>query len=60
MAAAGFPLRTLQEWMGHADIKTTQIYADYQPDDRREAELIEQAFSIAAISETARALSPAG
>jgi integrase len=45
MAAAGVPLRTLQEWMGHRDIKTTQIYADYQPDDRLEAELVERAFS---------------
>lgn len=45
MAATGVPLRTLQEWMGHRDIKTTQIYADYQPDDRREAELVERAFS---------------
>lgn len=43
MAAAGVPLRTLQEWMGHRDFKTTLIYADYQPSDR-EAELIERAF----------------
>jgi integrase len=28
MAAAGVPLRTLQEWMGHRDYKTTLIYAD--------------------------------
>ena len=28
-AAAGVPLRTLQEWMGHRDAKTTAIYADY-------------------------------
>jgi integrase len=33
MAAAGVPLRTLQEWMGHADSKTTQIYADYAPSE---------------------------
>jgi len=45
MAATGVPLRTLQEWMGHRDIKTTQIYADYQPDDRREAELVARVFS---------------
>lgn len=31
MAAAGVPMRTLQEWMGHADIKTTLIYAHYAP-----------------------------
>ena len=29
MAAAGVPMRTLQEWMGHRDMATTQRYADY-------------------------------
>jgi integrase len=31
MAAAGAPHRSLMEWMGHADLKTTLIYADYSP-----------------------------
>jgi integrase len=44
MAAAGVPMRTLQEWMGHRDIKTTMIYADYAPSDQ-ERELVERAFS---------------
>lgn len=44
MAASGVPLRTLQEWMGHGDIKTTQIYADYCPGDH-EADLVERAFT---------------
>ena len=44
MAAAGAPMRTLQEWMGHRDIQTTQRYADYAP-SAREAELIAAAFS---------------
>ena len=44
MAGAGVPLRTLQEWMGHRDFKTTLINADYQPDQAREAELVERAF----------------
>jgi integrase len=44
MAAAGTPMRTLQEWMGHSDFKTTLIYADYAPDDRRERDLIARAF----------------
>jgi integrase len=30
-AAAGVPMRTLQEWMGHAQLQTTEIYADYAP-----------------------------
>jgi integrase len=34
MAAAGVPMRTLQEWMGHRDIKTTERYADYMPRTR--------------------------
>ena len=38
------PLRTLQEWLGHRDYETTLVYADYQPDHRREAELVERAF----------------
>ena len=44
MAAAGVPMRTIQEWMGHRDSKTTEIYADYQPSGR-EADLVEQAFA---------------
>jgi len=43
VAAAGVPMRTLQEWMGHADFKTTLIYADYSP-SAGEAELVERAF----------------
>ena len=43
MAAAGVPMRTLQEWMGHRDFKTTLIYADYSPSEN-EAELVEAAF----------------
>jgi integrase len=43
VAAQGVPLRTLQEWMGHRDFKTTLIYADYQP-SAQDAELAERAF----------------
>ena len=45
MAAVGVPMRTLQEWLGHADFKTTLIYADYAPDERRERDLIARAFT---------------
>ncbi|HEV7774885.1 MAG TPA: tyrosine-type recombinase/integrase [Conexibacter sp.] len=43
MAAAGVPLRTLQEWLGHRDITTTQRYADYAPSEH-EGEMVEAAF----------------
>jgi integrase len=43
MAAAGTPLRTLQHWMGHADSKTTQVYAHYQPSEQ-EADAVDRAF----------------
>ncbi len=43
MAAAGTPMRTLQHWMAHADSKTTQIYAHYQPSEG-EAEAVDRAF----------------
>lgn len=43
MAAAGTPMRTLQHWMGHADSKTTQIYAHYQPSDQ-ESDAVDRAF----------------
>jgi integrase len=45
MAAAGVPLRTIQHWMGHADAKTTQVYAHYQPCDH-EADTVDQAFEV--------------
>jgi integrase len=32
MAVAGALLRAIQEWMGHADAKTAEIYAHYAPD----------------------------
>ena len=43
MAAAGVPLRTIQHWMGHADAKTTEMYAHYQPSGI-EASMIDVAF----------------
>jgi integrase len=44
MAGVGVPIRTIQEWMGHRDFKTTLIYADYSP-SAHEREWVEIAFS---------------
>lgn len=44
MAAVGMPMRTLQEKMGHRDIRTTERYADYAPNPQ-EAALVASAFS---------------
>ena len=44
LAASGQPMRTIQEFLGHADSNTTQIYAHYAPSER-EVEMINQAFA---------------
>jgi integrase len=44
MAAAAVPIRTLQEWMGHRDLQTTLIYADYVPNPG-EAAMVDRAFA---------------
>src|SRR5207302_7745181 len=45
MAAAGAPLRFIQEWMGHRDYKTTSVYADYAPDPSQGAQYAARAFA---------------
>lgn len=44
MAAAGAPIRSIQEWMGHSDTRTTQRYADYAPDPTQGAMYAARAF----------------
>ena len=45
MAAAGAPLRAIQEWMGHSDQRTTMIYAHFAPDLTQGAMWAERAFA---------------
>lgn len=47
LAAAGQPLRVIQEFLGHADSKTTQIYSHYAPSEH-EVEMVNQAFEAGA------------
>jgi integrase len=44
MAATGQPLRVLQEFLGHADAKATQISAHYAP-SAHEVDMVSQAFA---------------
>jgi integrase len=46
MAGAGQELIAIQHWMGHAQVKTTMVYAHYQP-SRQGAQDISAAFSAA-------------
>jgi integrase len=44
LVASGQPMRTIQEFLGHADSKTTQIYAHYAP-SAHEVEMVNAAFA---------------
>jgi integrase len=59
LAASGTPVRTIQEFLGHADSKTTQIYAHYAPSEH-EVRLVDAAFAPAAKEDTAKKRSASG
>ncbi len=58
MAAAGAPLRSIMEWMGHRDFSTTLVYADFAPDPTAGARYAARAFGPSTNSSTN--LSPTG
>lgn len=45
MAMGGVPLRTIQAWLGHTNIQTTEVYAAYAPDASNGRNLAQQAFA---------------
>jgi integrase len=59
MAAAGVPMRTLQEWMGHRDLATTQRYADYAP-NAHEVAMVDRAFADTSAAQPTLQESPGG
>ncbi len=44
LAASGQPMRMIQEFLGHADSKTTQIYTHYAPSEH-EVRIVNEAFA---------------
>jgi integrase len=56
-AAAGVPLRTLQEWMGHESLVTTERYSSFMPREK-DAAMVSDAFAVQTVEGTPKS-SPA-
>lgn len=56
MASAGVPLVAIKQWLGHADITTTMIYAKWGKDRAADRALVDAAFATA--SPKVEALTP--
>jgi integrase len=54
LAASGQPMRMIQEFLGHADSKTTQIYTHYAPSEH-EVQIVNDAFAPKAKKEPGKA-----
>jgi integrase len=50
LAASGQPMRTIQEFLGHADSKTTRIYAHHAP-SAHEVQMVKAAFAEEPVSD---------
>jgi integrase len=45
-ARAGVRLERISDWLGHADIRMTRIYARFMPADEYDAPFIERAWDV--------------
>ena len=52
LASKGAPMRALQAWMGHSDLRTTLVYADYAADPAEGAAWVDRAFAPRTIART--------
>jgi integrase len=53
-ASEGVPLRTIQEWMGHESITTTEIYASFMP-RHEDAAIVSRAFGRGTVTDATTA-----